>query len=91
VTISLHALAVETYVPMLSDLSHLLDKGAEFARTKGFDPDNLVNSRLAPDSSGRKRNEARREGRTPLVVWPALGRRVCQPHASTLTTGHAGG
>lgn len=48
-TISLHALAVETFVPMLSDLSHLLDKGAEFAKTKGFDPENLVNSRLAPD------------------------------------------
>jgi len=48
-TISLHALAIETFVPVLSDLSHLLDKGAEFAKKKGFEPENLVNSRLAPD------------------------------------------
>ena len=48
-TISMHSLAVDTFVPMLSDLSHLLDKGAEFAKKKGFDADNLVNARLAPD------------------------------------------
>jgi len=49
VTTSLHALAIETFVSGLSDLSHLLDKGAEFAERKGFDSENLVNSRLAPD------------------------------------------
>jgi uncharacterized protein len=49
VTISMHRLAVDTFVPMLSDLSRLLDKGAEFAETKHFDPENLVSARLAPD------------------------------------------
>lgn len=48
-TISMHSLAIDTFVPMLNDLTHLLDKGAEFAKAKGVDPAKLVNSQLAPD------------------------------------------
>ena len=46
---TLHALAVPTFVQMLNGLSGQLDKGAELARAKGFDPAVLVNARLAPD------------------------------------------
>src|SRR5258708_9810915 len=49
VTISLHATAIETFVPMLNDLSQLLDKGALHAKAKGLDPKVLVEARLAPD------------------------------------------
>ena len=46
---SLHAMATETFVPMLRSLSSLLDKGAEHATAKKLDPATLVNARLAPD------------------------------------------
>ena len=49
VKFSLHAMAIETFVPMLNDLSHFLDKGAEHAKAKGYDSVVLVNARLAPD------------------------------------------
>lgn len=46
---SLHALAVPTFVQMLKGLSAQLDKGAALAKAKGFDPAVLINARLAPD------------------------------------------
>src|ERR1051325_3484050 len=49
VTISMHSLAIETFVPMLNDLSHLLDRGVEFSKSKGIDAAELVDARLAPD------------------------------------------
>jgi hypothetical protein len=47
--ISIYAMAVETYVPMLRSLSHVLDRGAEHARAKKSNAADLVNARLAPD------------------------------------------
>lgn len=44
--ISMHAMAVDSFAPMLESLSKLLDKGAEYAKDKDFD---LPNARLAPD------------------------------------------
>jgi uncharacterized protein len=44
-----HAMAIETFVPMLSTLSTLLDKGAEHASAKPIDAATLVSARLAPD------------------------------------------
>lgn len=44
-----YAMSVEAFIPMLATLSELLDKGAEHARSKGRDPDTLVDERLAPD------------------------------------------
>jgi uncharacterized protein len=46
---SIHSIATETFVPMLRSLSNILDKGADYARTKKSDPAALVNARLAPD------------------------------------------
>ena len=48
-TTMLHDMSIETFVPMLGTLSALLDKAAEHARAKGFDPDTLAEKRLAPD------------------------------------------
>ncbi len=45
----LYAMAVETFVPMLRALSNILDKGAQHASAKKFDPAVLVTARLAPD------------------------------------------
>jgi uncharacterized protein len=45
-TLSLHRLATETFIPMLESLSGVLDKGAALADAQGLD---LVNARLAPD------------------------------------------
>lgn len=42
--ISIYAIAIETYVPMLRSLSHVLDQGAKKAGSS-----DLVNARLAPD------------------------------------------
>lgn len=39
-------MAVDTFMPMLKDLSTVLDKGAEHLRDRNFD---LPNARLAPD------------------------------------------
>jgi uncharacterized protein len=49
VKISMHAMAIDTFVPMLRALSDVLDKGARHAAAKGFEPAILVNARLAPD------------------------------------------
>lgn len=46
---SLHTMATGTFVPMLRSLSALLDKGAQHAAAKKFDPAVLANARLAPD------------------------------------------
>ena len=46
---SVHALAMETYVPALRTLSELLDKGAEHSKAKGTDVAALLKERLAPD------------------------------------------
>lgn len=48
-TLSMHALAVGTFTPMLRTLSELLDKGADHAAGKGYDASILINDRLAPD------------------------------------------
>jgi hypothetical protein len=40
---------METFVPMLQALSEILDKAAQHASTKKFDPAVFVNARLAPD------------------------------------------
>lgn len=45
----LYEIVVTQYSKMLENLSHLLDKGEEFAQTKKFDSEVLLNSRLAPD------------------------------------------
>ena len=47
--ISIYAIAIETFVPMLRSLSNVLDKGADHARANKSDPTALVNARLAPD------------------------------------------
>jgi hypothetical protein len=47
--ISMHAISIETFVPMLRSLSNILDKGAQHAAAKKLDPAALVNGRLAPD------------------------------------------
>lgn len=47
--ISLHELAIETFVNMLGTLSHVLDKAARHAEARKFAVDDLVNARLAPD------------------------------------------
>ena len=46
---SVHALAMETYVPALRTLSELLDKGVEHSKAKGVDAGALLKERLAPD------------------------------------------
>jgi hypothetical protein len=48
-TISMYAVAVETFAPMLRSLSKILDKAAEYAKARKFDSAVLVNARLAPD------------------------------------------
>jgi len=48
-TISIHTLAIDTYVPAMRSLLGLLDKAAEYAKSKGTDADSLLQERLAPD------------------------------------------
>jgi uncharacterized protein len=49
VTVSLYAIAVGTYAPMLTTLSSILDKGAAYATEQGRNPDDLLEAKLAPD------------------------------------------
>jgi uncharacterized protein len=49
VTVTTYMLAIETFAPVLTTLSALLDKGAAHARAKGSDLDALIGARLAPD------------------------------------------
>src|SRR5215472_4701532 len=44
--ISMHTMAIDSFVPMLKSLSAILDKATEYAKTTRRD---LVNARLAPD------------------------------------------
>ena len=46
---SVHVLAMETYVPALRTLSELLDKGVEHSKAKGIDAAALLKERLAAD------------------------------------------
>ena len=46
---SVHAMAVDTFAPMLRSLSNVFDKAVQQANAKGFDPAILVQARLAPD------------------------------------------
>lgn len=48
-TISMYSASVPVFVRMLTNLAVILDKGAQHAQAKNFDPDILVQSRLAPD------------------------------------------
>ena len=47
--ISVYTMTVETFLPMLANLSKQLDKATEFAAAKKFDAAVLANARLAPD------------------------------------------
>ncbi|HTY94677.1 MAG TPA: DUF1993 domain-containing protein [Steroidobacteraceae bacterium] len=47
--ISVYSMTVETFVPMLQNLSKQLDKATEYAAAKKFDAAVLANARLAPD------------------------------------------
>jgi uncharacterized protein len=49
VTITAYTLAIETFAPVLTTLSKLLDKGAAHARANGTDLSALIAARLAPD------------------------------------------
>ena len=45
----IYELTVPPFIRALQNLSHLLDKGAQYADSKKFDVSVLLNSRLAPD------------------------------------------
>lgn len=45
----MHAMTIETFMPTLQALSKILDRAAQHAAAKKFDPAVLVQSRLAPD------------------------------------------
>ena len=47
--ISMYQNSIPVFIHMLGNLSAILKKGEEFAKAKGFEPEVLVNSRLAPD------------------------------------------
>jgi uncharacterized protein len=49
VKISMYTMSVEAFVPTLNALTKILDKAAEHATAKKFEPSVLVNARLAPD------------------------------------------
>lgn len=48
-TLSLHELAIDTFVHMLGDLTHVLDKATRHAETRKIPVDDLASFRLAPD------------------------------------------
>jgi uncharacterized protein len=48
VTISLHEASVGVFVPYLTNLSALLDRGSEHAESRKIDPAVLLNMRLSP-------------------------------------------
>jgi len=48
-TITLHELAIDTFVHMLGTLNHLLDKASEHAAARKFEVSVLAAARLAPD------------------------------------------
>ena len=48
-TISMYSASVPVFKHMLGNLSHFMDKAQAHAEAKKFDPQVLVESRLAPD------------------------------------------
>jgi hypothetical protein len=50
--ISMYALSVGQFLPMLNNLRNLLDKAVANATTRKFDPNILATARLAPDMFG---------------------------------------
>jgi uncharacterized protein len=48
-SLTMHTLAMGSFIPMLQSLSHVLDKGAEFATAKSLAAKALADARLAPD------------------------------------------
>lgn len=48
-TISMHGMSVGVFVPMLTNLAKILDKGLNSAASRKFDPLVLAGERLAPD------------------------------------------
>lgn len=53
--ISMYAASVPVFIRALRNLDHVLGKGLAHAKARGFDPDVLVNDRLAPDMLPFKR------------------------------------
>jgi uncharacterized protein len=49
VKISMHSMTIELFVPSLRTLAKLLDKAAQNAAARKFDPNVLASARLAPD------------------------------------------
>jgi len=47
--LSMHAVTAPAFMRMLSNLSAILTKAEQQAKTKGYDPAVLLNARLAPD------------------------------------------
>jgi hypothetical protein len=47
--LSMHAVSAPVFARMLNNLSSILAKAEQQAKTKGYDPGVLLNSRLAPD------------------------------------------
>lgn len=47
--LSMHAISAPVFVRMLNNLSSILTKAEQTAKTKGYDPSVLLNGRLAPD------------------------------------------
>jgi hypothetical protein len=47
--LSMHAISAPVFARMLRNLSAILAKAEQQAKTKGYDPSVLLNSRLAPD------------------------------------------
>jgi uncharacterized protein len=47
--VTMHAMSVDVFVPMLASLRGCLEKGAAFADSKKIKPEVLLQSRLAPD------------------------------------------
>jgi hypothetical protein len=48
-TITIHQLAIDTFVNMLGTLNHLFDKAAEHAASRKYNVGDLATARLAPD------------------------------------------
>ena len=48
-TITIHELAIDTFVHMLGTVTHVLDKAARHAEARKFNIADLVTARLAPD------------------------------------------
>ena len=71
---SVHALAMETYVPALRTLSELLDKGVEHSKAKGIDAAALLKERLAPDMFPLINARASTKG---ISLLPRIRRRAC--------------